>query len=131
MPNVYGVPDEFYEAHGRLMQAYCERVAELEGYAAEEGITPSLESKLEFYDWIEMLHWEFDIPRAMLVMTDPGNIRATWKHNKNRMGLEFMGNGTADYVRLMGFMPDEWGTVSLSDRTWLWSKISETHYDYV
>ena len=80
-----------------MIEKYKERIDTLIGYASEEGIEVSDDSLDDFYFFVGDV-----VPtnNAMLVITDDGNFRATWKKNGKRLALQFMGDHTVNFVVL-------------------------------
>ena len=76
--------------------AYEERIAQLEGYLKEDGLTLDRKSESDFWSLMESM---FFTRKAGLVLLEDGTLRAIWKDNRgNRLALLFHGNGTAQYV---------------------------------
>lgn len=87
-------------------EVYETRLAELEEAAHDEGICPPRdESKADFIEFLETLG--FSARRAAVTLSDDGILRATWRDEKWRLGMSFLGNGKVDYVLLDRLNPPD------------------------
>ena len=82
--------------------SYEPRISTLLSYASEEGIRASDESIRDFNFFVDTV---VPTSKALLIIMDNGNLRATWKaEGRKRLSLEFVGNRTVDYVV---FIPED------------------------
>ena len=82
--------------HERNSTSYGTRIETLLGYASEEGIVARDESVVDFNFFVDAV-----IPtnKALLVITDDGNLRATWRKQHSRLSLEFIGGPHSSLCR--------------------------------
>ena len=65
---------------------------------ASDGIDLRQRSLLDFARFIRN---EPPVPKASLVLTDAGNVRAVWRGaGERQIGIQFLGGGTGSYVLL-------------------------------
>ncbi len=76
-------------------RSYEKRIDTLLGYASEEGISARDESKKDFDLFVDTT---IPTDKAMLIIMDNGNLRATWREDRSRLSLEFIGDRLVDYV---------------------------------
>lgn len=76
-------------------RGYEPRVSTLLGHASEENIAVSDMSIKDFNFFVDAIA---PSDKAMLAITDDGHIRGTWREQRNRLSLEFMGNRVVHYV---------------------------------
>ena len=76
-------------------ETYQIRLNTLIEYALEENIQVKEESIQNFNLFVDTV---IKSDKAMLVITDDGNLRATWKNSKNRLSIEFMDSGMVQYI---------------------------------
>ena len=81
--------------HEENSKSYARRIDTLLGYASEEGIGSRDESKKDFDFFVDTT---IPTDKAMLIIMDNGNLRATWREDRSRLSLEFMGDRLVDYV---------------------------------
>ena len=82
-----------------IKKSYSERLTCLEYLAQEEEILPPKEeSKRDFLKFLASR--AFPVRKASLTLCDNGSLRATWKNEKWRLGMEFQGNENIRYVLL-------------------------------
>lgn len=92
----------------RLSQrgAYADRFGELEEMAREEGICPvNPEAKGNFFEFLDML--TFSARQASLALLDDGSLGATWRNERWRLGLKFVGDAHVEFVLLDRENPPE------------------------
>ena len=89
--NVVPVSD-YHEENSR---SYARRIDTLLGYASEEGIGARDGSKKDFNLFVDTT---IPTDKAMLIIMDNGNLRATWKEDRKRLSLEFIGDRQVHYV---------------------------------
>ena len=87
--------------HEENSKSYERRIATLLGYASEEGIGARDESKKDFDLFVDTA---IPTDKAMLIIMDNGNLRATWREDRSRLSLEFIGNRLVHYVV---FIPED------------------------
>lgn len=76
-------------------KSYERRIDTLLGYASEEGISARDESRKGFDFFVDTT---IPTDKAMLIMMDNGNLRATWREDRSRLSLEFIGERLVHYV---------------------------------
>ena len=80
-------------------EMYAERLNALNGIAEDEGICQvSFKSKNEFFEFLSTR--EFPVRRASLALLDDGLLAATWRNERWRLSLTFLGDQQIDYVLL-------------------------------
>ena len=84
-------------------KGYERRIETLLGYASEEGISARDESKRDFNLFVDT---SIPTDKAMLIIMDNGNLRATWREDRSRLSLEYMGDRLVDYVVFIPTGPD-------------------------
>ena len=89
--NVVPVSD-YHEENSR---SYERRIDTLLGYASEEGIGSRDGSNKDFNLFVDTT---IPTDKAMLIIMDNGNLRATWKEDRKRLSLEFIGDRLVHYV---------------------------------
>ena len=78
------------------IRAYKVRIAELRGYAAEDGFGLNPASEDDFRAFAAAAP---GMRRAMLALPEEGNLSANWRDDGgNRASIEFLGNGKAEFV---------------------------------
>lgn len=87
--------------HEKNSRGYRERIDTLLGHASEEGIVARDESRTDFNLFVDTT---IPTSKAMLVILDNGNLRATWRECRSRLSLEFTGDRLVRYVV---FMPED------------------------
>ena len=92
-PQLNSVPIPGY--HEENSKSYRRRIDTLLGYASEEGIDVRDESKRDFDFFVDTV---IPTDKAMLIVMDNGNLRATWREDHNRLSLEFVGGRAVHYV---------------------------------
>ena len=92
------VPGFQRSGSGDRMAGYEARIAALRSMGASDGIDLRQMSLLDFARFIRN---EPPVPKASLVLTDAGNVRAVWRGAGGRqIGIQFLGGGTGSYVLL-------------------------------
>lgn len=76
-------------------KVYRHRIGTLLGHASEEGITARDESVKDFNLFVDIA---VPTDKAMLIIMDNGNLRATWREGLSRLSLEFTGDLRVRYV---------------------------------
>ena len=89
--------------HEENSKSYERRIETLLGYASEEGISARDESKKDFNLFVDTT---IPTDKAMLIIMDNGNLRATWREDRSRLSLEFIGDRLVDYVVFIPADPD-------------------------
>ena len=89
--------------HEENSKSYGRRIDTLLGYASEEGIDARDESKNDFKFFVDTV---IPTDKAMLIVMDNGNLRATWRGDQNRLSLEFVGDHAVHYVVLIPASPN-------------------------
>ncbi|MYC34108.1 MAG: hypothetical protein F4X64_13155 [Chloroflexi bacterium] len=84
-------------------KGYERRIETFLGYASEEGISARDESKKDFNLFVDTT---IPTDKAMLIIMDNGNLRATWREDRSRLSLEFIGHRLVDYVVFIPTGPD-------------------------
>ena len=83
---------DYHEGNSR---SYERRIETLLGHASEEGIGAHDESRKDFNLFVDTV---IPTAKAMLIIMDNGNLRATWREDRSRLSLEFIGNRRVHYV---------------------------------
>ena len=83
---------DYHEEHSR---SYARRINTLLGYASEEGIGARDGSMKDFNLFVDTT---ILTDKAMLIIMDNGDLRATWKEDRKRLSLEFIGDRQVHYV---------------------------------
>ena len=83
---------------GDRLAEYEARIEALRSMGASDGHDLRQVSLLDFARFIEN---EPPVPKASLVLTDDGNVRAVWRGAGGcQIGIQFLGGGTGSYVLL-------------------------------
>ena len=82
--------------HPRIKyDAYMSRMRLLQDEAVHDGYVLNLASEIDFRQFV----WSApDIRKGNLVLMDNGNLRAIWKDDQARLGLQFLGGRMVQYV---------------------------------
>ena len=82
--------------HPRIKyDAYMSRMRLLQDEAVHDGYVLNLASEIDFRQFV----WSApDIRKGNLVLMDNGNLRAIWKDEQARLGLQFLGGRMVQYV---------------------------------
>jgi hypothetical protein len=84
------------DATRQATSAYRERIVELINDAAPDGISLNEASEGDFWTFIMAQNFFW---KNKLFLLDNGNLRAVWKSETgDQIGLQFLGNGTIQYV---------------------------------
>lgn len=79
-----------------VYQAYLARIETLKSDASLDGFSMNKASECDFWSFIKSSPY---VKKGRLVLMDNGNLRATWKDETgNHIGLQFLGNGSIQYV---------------------------------
>ena len=88
-----------------LRQIYRERIASLREFGSDEGVELRAESVDSFWLFVNA---NVDYRRGGLVLTDEGNISASWsEHPTDHVALEFLGGQDVGYVIFKGNGDDD------------------------
>lgn len=83
---------------GDRLTEYRARIEDLRRLGAEDGIELR---QVSLFDFARFVQDEPSVPRASLVLTDSGNVRAVWRGSGGRqIGVQFRGGGMGSYVLL-------------------------------
>ena len=92
------VPGFHRPSSGDRLAEYEARIEALRSMGASDGIDLRQRSLLDFARFIRN---EPPVPKASLVLTDAGNVRAVWRGaGERQIGIQFLGGGTGSYVLL-------------------------------
>lgn len=94
---------------------YEDRVNELRGLGADDEIELRQLSLLDFATFIRTGN---PCPKASLVLTESGNIRAIWRGDENRqIGIQFYGSGMGSFSILSRELPSERDPAPYGEKT--------------
>ena len=89
---------DYREANTLVMESsttymkYKSRIAQLQLFAEEDGISVNLASQREF---LAFAYSDPSMRQASLVLLDNGNFRAVWRTDEKKVGAQFFGDGMA------------------------------------
>lgn len=87
------------------LSEYRERIADLRGYAAEDGFVPDAASENDFGRFVASTP---GMRRAMLTLDENGCLTAHWENDAvGQVEIEFMGGGATEFV-LIREPNEEW-----------------------
>ncbi len=88
-----------------MLQLYRERIEALREFGLDEGVELRAESVDSFWQFVNA---NVDYRRGGLVLTDEGNISASWsEHPTDHVALEFLGGQEVGYVIFKGNGDDD------------------------
>ena len=90
-----------FDYHEENSKSYERRIETLLGYASEEGIVARDETRTDLNLFVDTT---IPTSKAMLIIMDNGNLRATWREDRSRLSLEFIGERLVHYVV---FIPED------------------------
>ena len=109
------VPGFHGSSVGDRLAEYEERIGDLRSMGASDGIDLR---QLSLSDFARFIGNEPPVPKASLVLTDDGNVRAVWRGAGGRqIGIQFLGGGTGSYVLLEPEPPSEESPAPYGQRT--------------
>ena len=107
--------DSRWSSVGDRMAEYEARIEDLRSLGAEDGIDLR---QVSLFDFARFIRDEPPIPKASLVLTDSGNVRAVWRGAGGRqIGIQFRGSGTGSYVLLEPGSASQEGSVPYGELT--------------
>lgn len=92
------VPGSHGSSSGDRLDEYEARIEVLRSVGALDGIDLR---QVSLSDFARFVRDEPSVPKASLVLTDDGNVRAIWRGaGGHQIGIQFLGGGTGSYVLL-------------------------------
>lgn len=103
--SVTGRSDDNQSEFASILQLYRERIEALCEFGKDEGVEIRSESVDSFWQFVND---NVDYRRGGLVLTDEGNLSASWsEHPTDHVALEFLGGQEVGYVIFKGNSDDD------------------------